>query len=51
LEKIITLPASIRLVGVHSSDARIAVFSFATDEHALDVADRLADAKVCVRVG
>lgn len=51
LEKIVTLPTSIRLVGVNSSDARIALFSFATDEHALDIADRLADAKICVRVG
>lgn len=51
LEKIALLPASIRLVGVDSSDARIAIFSFATDEHPLDVADRLADATICVRVG
>lgn len=51
LTKIATLPSSIRLIGLDSSDARIGVFSFATDENAIDVADRLADANICVRVG
>lgn len=51
LAKIVNLPSSIRLVGVDSSDDRVAIFSFATDEHAIDVADRLADANICVRVG
>lgn len=49
--KIASLPSSIRLIGSHNIDSRIAIFSFATDENTIDIADRLADANVCVRVG
>lgn len=51
LTKIASLPSSIRLVGVDRPEDRIAVFSFATDENAVDIADRLADDNICVRVG
>jgi len=51
LEKVKDLPEWIRLVGTSDVDGRVGVFSFVTDENPIDIADRLAEEDICVRVG
>jgi cysteine desulfurase/selenocysteine lyase len=51
VEYIGSLPDSVRLVWPAVDQERIGVFSFVLEENPLDVADRLADNKICVRVG
>jgi cysteine desulfurase / selenocysteine lyase len=46
-----SLDPSIRLIWPDIEQERIAIFSFALDEHPMDIVDRLAENNICVRVG
>jgi cysteine desulfurase/selenocysteine lyase len=50
LSRIADLPSSIRLLGSHTAEHRLDVFSFAfANAHPHDVAEYLADNSICVR--
>jgi len=51
LDRLQTLPKTVRLVWSQKQEGRIGIFSFATEENPLDIADRMAEDNVCVRVG